>query len=448
MVESCKPCLYQVLDRVCVGQNLPRFQLTAQFCCFQMSPHLDYEPFCDYFGPMNLKFILRFIRDLDTALQSHPSRNIVCSVSSGRRAFTNAVFLLGAYMILRLNRNLQATSAAFAWLDQSMIEPFRDSSISTPNFGLSLFDCWQGLESGYLNGWVHHDPEICQLDLHQYSFLDSPLNADMHVLVPGKLIAFRGPLDIGDLLYADDAEGIRRFSPRYYSSLLQCLGVSTVIRLSSPEYDREEFIAAGFRHYDLPVADGALPPDTVVGRFLQIVDAAPDPVAVHCRAGLGRTGALAALYLMRSCGFTARAAIGWLRIVRPGSVVGKYQLYLCRLCDSEGDGEFACAGRGPAARRDADLGVGRDGPAVRPLCAAGHILWRREQRRLRLQAASPVVLPAAGEAAAGEATAAADAEDAEAAAAPEAAGKEEEKGKGKGKATATATAMAHLLGSP
>jgi hypothetical protein len=32
---------------------------------------------------------------------------------------------------------------------------------------------------------------------------------------------------------------------------------------------------------------------------------------------------------MRSCGFTAREAMGWLRIMRPGSVIGEQQHYLC-----------------------------------------------------------------------------------------------------------------------
>jgi hypothetical protein len=32
--------------------------------------------------------------------------------------------------------------------------------------------------------------------------------------------------------------------------------------------------------------------------------------------------------LMRRCGFTAREAMGWLRVMRPGSVIGEQQHYL------------------------------------------------------------------------------------------------------------------------
>jgi hypothetical protein len=53
-------------------------------------------------------------------------------------------------------------------------------------------------------------------------------------------------------------------------------------------------------------------------------------LAVHCKAGLGRTGTLICAYLMRYHGFTAAEAIGYCRICRPGSVVGPQQTYLAR----------------------------------------------------------------------------------------------------------------------
>jgi len=48
----------------------------------------------------------------------------------------------------------------------------------------------------------------------------------------------------------------------------------------------------------------------------------------QCKAGLGRTGTLIGAYLIWKYGFTANEAIAFMRIVRPGTVVGPQQQYL------------------------------------------------------------------------------------------------------------------------
>ena len=50
--------------------------------------------------------------------------------------------------------------------------------------------------------------------------------------------------------------------------------------------------------------------------------------AVHCKAGLGRTGTLAGMWMIAEFGLSAREAIGWMRLCRPGSVIGPQQQFL------------------------------------------------------------------------------------------------------------------------
>jgi cell division cycle 14 len=195
-------------------------------------------------------------------------------------------------------------------------------------------DCWAGLEKGMRLGWVgcpDADNFWGRIDMEEYQHYDNPLNGDLHEVVPGQFVAFRGPHDLGGGQYLDDDRGCRKFSPSFYAGVLTDLGVTTVVRLNEAEYDARAFEEHGLRLVDLPFPDCTAPPPAVVAAFLAAVDRAGGAVAVHCRAGLGRTGTLIALCMMRSHGFSAREAMGWLRIMRPGSVIGEQQPFLCAL---------------------------------------------------------------------------------------------------------------------
>lgn len=65
--------------------------------------------------------------------------------------------------------------------------------------------------------------------------------------------------------------------------------------------------------------------------FLQICEQERGAIAVHCKAGLGRTGTNIAAYMMKHYGYTAKETIAWCRLCRPGSVVGPQQQYLATI---------------------------------------------------------------------------------------------------------------------
>ncbi|KAF9279170.1 cell division control protein 14 [Mortierella alpina] len=108
--------------------------------------------------------------------------------------------------------------------------------------------------------------------------------------------------------------------------------VQSVIRLNDKTYDEAHFRARGIEHHDLQYPDGTCPPWDIVEKFLSLcmdtIDNKRGVIAVHCMAGLGRTGTLIGVYLMRQYGMTARETIAFLRLMRPGSVVGPQQNWL------------------------------------------------------------------------------------------------------------------------
>jgi len=79
---------------------------------------------------------------------------------------------------------------------------------------------------------------------------------------------------------------------------------------------------------DLYFLDGSNPPDHLLSRFLEKSEQTNCAIAVHCKAGLGRTGSCIGCYMMKHYKFTAEEVIGWLRIVRPGSIIGPQQQFM------------------------------------------------------------------------------------------------------------------------
>ncbi|MFQ5872083.1 MAG: dual specificity protein phosphatase family protein [Candidatus Geothermarchaeales archaeon] len=99
-------------------------------------------------------------------------------------------------------------------------------------------------------------------------------------------------------------------------------GVRSVVCLREKAMDAELFGAAGFRYNHIPIPDFEAPDDDEAERFVRHLNWELEegrPVLVHCRAGLGRTGTMLAIFLV-SQGFAASQAVQTVRARRPRSI--------------------------------------------------------------------------------------------------------------------------------
>jgi hypothetical protein len=60
-----------------------------------------YVGFTDDFGPMNLGTVFQYCSILDEQLSLHPGQKLLIVSLPGPQTFTNSVFLVGAYMIMK-----------------------------------------------------------------------------------------------------------------------------------------------------------------------------------------------------------------------------------------------------------------------------------------------------------------------------------------------------------
>lgn len=109
----------------------------------------------------------------------------------------------------------------------------------------------------------------------------------------------------------------------YDLQLLARVGVTVLVTLTEEDLEQAPLREAGLRNLHLPVYDRGVPSMRqiymLLHRMMRLLEQG-DVLAIHCLAGLGRTGTVLAAWMIKEGGLTASEAIRRLRLLQPGFI--------------------------------------------------------------------------------------------------------------------------------
>jgi len=107
------------------------------------------------------------------------------------------------------------------------------------------------LEYAIKFGWY----DFKTFNVKEYEYYERVENGDLNWIVPGKFMAFMGPIEKRD---ENQRYG---HHPDKYVPIFNKFDVKRVIRLNEEKYNKKHFTDNGIEHNDLFFIDGSTPPD-------------------------------------------------------------------------------------------------------------------------------------------------------------------------------------------
>jgi len=341
---------------------------------FSIDEQLVYWNFFSDFGPLNLGQLYRFCEKLNVSLglgceYSRSVRSLLATVENNshvvcfysgmrgeRRA--NAIFLICAWQIIYLDRTPEEAFQPFRrhtlrsqentifvgkYMDRNgnvmtelqlePIPPFHDASPGVCTYDLTVLDVLRGLAKARTYGFFQ-DFKRGHFSVEEYEHFEMVENGDLNWIIDGQFLAFAGPQNRREV----SREGYVTLTPEDYIDYFIKRNIGLVVRLNKKCYDESKFLRFGIGHVEHYYLDGSCPSKSILNQVVQsfekcifdlpLLQRTGKGVAVHCKAGLGRTGTCIGAFMMKHYKFTASEAIGWMRLCRPGMVIGPQQHFL------------------------------------------------------------------------------------------------------------------------
>lgn len=271
--------------------------------------NLKYE-----YGPVDMRNIVlfvEFIQELRQRIKIDIPIIYYVYNSNNNCDLLNALFLFGCYFIIKKKYTVDKILFNISYIFEYCPQYYSDCISKYNGYVINIKDCFKTIKFLIDNNYFN----IHKFDINEYIYYSNYQFRDM-TLILNKFLAMSCPSNYKIDSIIDE---------------LKKKNIKNIIRLNEKKsYDKNIFQENGITVHDLYFNDMTTPSVDIIKKFMNLISKyeVDEIFAIHCRAGIGRTGVLICIYLIIKLNFKPVYAIAFLRMMRPGSIMYHQGIFL------------------------------------------------------------------------------------------------------------------------
>ena len=307
ITDDIKICIHKNQD-----ETINAIKNNEEYFITSTDYHEYDNPLKNEYGPICISSIILFINYIKE-VKEKTNKKIIYYVYNSKNNYDllNATFLFGCYLILVENYSVDSLLFNFCNIFNYCPQYYIGCVSRYNGYIITIKDCFKTINFLHVNKLLN----IELFNLEEYLYYSNYEYRDM-TMIFNKFMAMSCPSN---------------YNINHIITDLKNKNIKNVIRLSdSKSYNKDLLTEHNILVHDLYFDDMSVPSISIVKNFMNIVNNLDNDeiVAVHCKAGIGRTAILICIWLIIKLNFKPKHAIVYIRLFRPGCIMYHQGIFL------------------------------------------------------------------------------------------------------------------------